>query len=340
MDKSFSSYQIEDRSFVSYIKRIIHNEVVSKKRFSETQVGQVDIIISELASNLVKHAGGEGELLYRFSGKDGEPMQFELVCVDSGPGIADPSRMIKDGESTTNTLGHGIGAVFRLSDFTQLYSLPEWGTVFYTMVATESEKYQKRASLDVDVRGLCVHKPRETFCGDGYEVKRTQNLVKIFLGDGLGHGPHANEAVLRACEFFAECEEENPVEILRGMHEKVRKTRGLVGTVATFDRINNLWKVCGIGNIATRLYTGIVYKNYVSYNGALGLTMPNSLKESVFFADRNQHLVMTSDGIRSRWELTKYPSLFKYDILIMAAILYKDYSRKTDDSSVLIAKVI
>lgn len=339
MDNTFRSYQIEDKSFVAYIKRTIHNEVHACNVFSSKQLGEVDIIVSEMMSNLIKHARGAGELLYRVTSTNGEA-RLELLCIDSGPGIHDTTRMMKDGVTTTNTLGGGLGAMMRLSSCFQIYSMSGWGTVLFASVMSGGQKVSSRLGNDLDVQALCVNKPREVACGDGYRVKRTGNTIQFFLGDGLGHGPHAKEAITRAGEFFMTTEENDPVGILRQMHEAVRRTRGLVATIAVFDSDSRTWKICGVGNISTRLYTGIAHKNYMSYNGALGLTIPNSLKESIFSAEKHQHLVMTSDGIRSRWELGKYPSILKYDVRLMAAVLYKDFTRGNDDASVLIAKVI
>jgi hypothetical protein len=113
----------------------------------------------------------------------------------------------------------------------------------------------------------------------------------------------------------------------------------LVATVAILDRKKLEWRVCGIGNILTRLYHGISYKNYMSYNGTVGLNIPTSLNNSVFPAERNQQLIMSSDGIRTRWDLAKFPSILKFDTMILAASIFKEFNRATDDSSILIAKV-
>jgi anti-sigma regulatory factor (Ser/Thr protein kinase) len=337
MDKPFTSYRIEERSYVSYIKREIHTEA-SHCHFSETRVGEIDIIVSEVCSNLIKHAGG-GDVLYRISDVSEQESRFEIVCIDKGPGMADVPKMMKDGTSTTKTLGHGLGAIERLSTFSQVYSIPGWGTIVYALVSTEEKKYAAKNGLELDFRTLSVNKPRETVCGDGYRVKRTGQEVQIFFGDGLGHGEHAKEAVDRAGNFFMGYEERDPVSILRMIHEHVRRTRGLVGTVAIGDLKTNEWRICGVGNILTRLYSGVTYKNYMSYNGALGLNVPNSMKESIYRIEKNQHLIMCSDGIRSRWDLNKYPSIFKYDCTLLAAALYSDFNRGNDDSSILVAKV-
>lgn len=335
MGKPFSSVQIEERSIVSYAKREIHFEVV-RAAFNEKRIAEIDLIVSEMTSNVMKHAAG-GELLYRTSGS-GEHCKFEVICIDKGPGMADLTRMMKDGFSTTGTLGQGLGAIERLSTFSQIYSIPGWGTIVYSVVEKQPAKYKKHLGPDLEVRAVCVNKPREQVCGDGYQIKRTDGHVSIFFADGLGHGPEAKAAVDTAGQFFMESEHESPVDIIRGMHEKVRKTRGLVTSVAVFDKAALQWKICGVGNISVRVYTGLDVKNYMSFNGTVGLNIPKSLKDSVFDVGMNQHLIMSSDGLRSRWSISKYPAIFKYDNTILAAALYRDNFRGNDDASVLIAK--
>jgi anti-sigma regulatory factor (Ser/Thr protein kinase) len=337
MDKSFISYHIEERSFIAYIKREIHTNVLQEK-FSQRQVGEIDIIVSEISSNMVKHANG-GELLYRcYSSGDGESI-FEIIAIDSGPGIPDTVRMARDGVSTVGTLGHGLGSISRLSTFSQVYSIQNWGTIVYSRVSSNKDSLIDGSVKNLDIRSLCVNKPKELVCGDGYAVRKTKSDTRIFFGDGLGHGIHAQDAVKVAARCFMETKQQEPVDIIRELHEAVRRTRGLVAAVAIHNHEKNEWKVCGVGNILVRMYSGIQYKNYMSYNGTVGLNIPTSMKESVMVAEKNQHLMLCSDGIRTRWEISRYPSVFKYDSKILAACIYKDHSRRTDDASMLIAKV-
>ncbi len=337
MGRAFVNYRVEERSFVSYVKREIHMEV-TKAHFSEKQVAAIDIIVSELTSNLIKHAGS-GEVLYRTTDSTEGGAVFEVICIDNGPGMSDPERMMVDGVSTSGTLGQGLGAIGRLSTESQVYSMHGVGTIVYSRVGSKPRIDKSAKSFHVDVKALCVSKPRESVCGDGFEVVNQHNATKVFFGDGLGHGEHAKAAVDSARIFFSECDDTDPVNIIKAMHEKVRRTRGLVGVIAVFDKTTSLLKLCGVGNVAVRLFTGLQLKNYMSYNGTVGLNMPNSLKESVFPIEKNQHLIMCTDGIQSRWNLSHYPSIFKFDNTILAAALYRDYSRGTDDASVLIAKV-
>jgi anti-sigma regulatory factor (Ser/Thr protein kinase) len=335
MDKIFTSYNIEDRSFVAFIKRQIHQELLQTK-FSKNRVAEIDIIVSELTSNLIKHAGS-GELLYRLYEQEEKPV-LEIVTIDQGPGISDVNKMMRDGISTTNTLGHGLGAIQRLSSEFQIYSLPKWGTITYTVVRPAQGKEKKQTGLEV--KAVCIPKPSEEVCGDAYYVKRSRDYIKVFLGDGLGHGQHAHEAVMRASEIISTTQETDPVEIIRQMHAHVRKTRGLVASVAVLNLRLKEWNICGVGNISTRFYGGILFKHFMPYNGIIGLNIPGTMNYTVIPAEKNQQLIMCSDGLRSRWDVSKYPSILKYDSMLLAAALYKDFNRRTDDSSVFIGKVM
>lgn len=306
--------------------------------FNVVDAGKVDIIVSELVSNLVKHVG-DGEVLYRFS-TPGEPADFEIICIDKGPGIKDPVRAMKDGMSTTRTLGQGLGALERLSTTFHMLSIPRWGTVAYARFGPKAKTSRPRTGLELDIKTLLVPKPMEDECGDGYQVVDSKSMTKVMFGDGLGHGKHAREAMDSARNFFFECPETDPVDIIRQMHEHVRTTRGLGAVVAILDKKTSLWSLCGAGNIAARLYSGIEYRNYMSYNGTIGLNIPKSMNATVIPADRHQHLIMCSDGISTRWDISRYPSVFKFDQLVLAGALYKDFSRGNDDASVLVAKVV
>jgi len=335
-NNSFTSYAISDRSFVAYAKREIHLWA-GKCRFTASQLGEIDIIVSELCSNLVKHASG-GELLVRITPNTPDIDLFEILCIDRGKGFDDASKMMRDGFSTTQTLGHGLGSLARLSDSFQIFSKSGSGTILY---ATKySAPVVQVGRRQFDIKAVCVPKQTESVCGDGYEVKMQPGLLQILFGDGLGHGQPAYEVINEAREIFRSTNEPNPAEMLRSLHAGLRKSRGAVCTVATLNLKSNEWSICGVGNIMTRLYDGITYKNYMSYNGVVGLNVPKVLMNSTPAAEKNQRLIMCSDGIRSGWDLSRYPGIFRYDNAIIAACIKRDFSRETDDTSVLLATII
>ena len=69
---------------------------------------------TELATNLLLHARA-GQLLVRLL--PGTPAkEVEVLAVDSGPGMADVDRCMREGFSTASTAGQGLGAVRRLAN--------------------------------------------------------------------------------------------------------------------------------------------------------------------------------------------------------------------------------
>ncbi|MFD2603479.1 SpoIIE family protein phosphatase [Flavobacterium suzhouense] len=336
MDNSvFVSYKIEERSYVSFVKREIHN-LTNAEGFSAQKIGEIDIIIAELTSNLIKFAK-EGEMLYRI-GADDNGVYFEVYCMDNGSGIKNLSRMMQDGMSSSETLGHGLGSIERLSDVSSIYTNANWGTIVYSKVYKEPYNRNK-AKKEYELGSVQVCCPGEVVSGDGFAVKRVNGLTQFFMGDGLGHGVNAHEAVQTAIKAFNECTESSPTEILRYIHLNVKKTRGLVATVACLDLEAKRWTISGIGNISTSLYTGLSVKNYTPYNGILGLNIPRTINDSVMALDKYQMLIMHSDGLRTRWNLTDLPAILKYDPNIIAASIYKDNARYNDDMTIFAAKI-
>jgi len=333
----FSSFKIEERSYISIVKRDIH-KIVEDAGFSTLKVGEIDIIIAELTSNLIKHTDRGGELIYRICCAESSDKYFEVYCIDGGPGTNDISRLAKDGNSSSNTLGHGLGAINRLSDYFQIYSMRGWGTVLYARkYITTPPLYKPKESILLNT--IQESYPGEKVCGDGYYIKHLGDETQIFLGDGLGHGHHAHDAIMAAINAFKSCEESNPIQILRFIHDKVKKTRGLVGTVAILNSKLKTWRIAGIGNISTRMYSGLEYKNYMPHNGIIGLNIPTSLSVYEGEAERYQTIIMASDGIKTKWDIAKYTSILKYDPAILAAAIFKDHARKTDDMTVLVGKI-
>ncbi len=82
--------------------------------FDEIDRMRIEIGILELTRNILAHAGS-GELRLAIVEQDGR-RGFEVVAEDHGPGIADVELALRDGYSTTQTLGAGLPGVRRLMD--------------------------------------------------------------------------------------------------------------------------------------------------------------------------------------------------------------------------------
>lgn len=321
---------------MAFIKREIHNLV--KPAFNESRTGEIDIVIAEMLSNVIKYSG-KGEILYRLNEDEGQCL-FEVICMDSGPGMKDVSFYSRDGVSTKNTLGQGLGAIARLSSFSQIYSQPGWGTIIYSRFVNTLKHANVSEHSKLLIRCINVAMPGQLVCGDGTEVRFLEDKVMLFVGDGLGHGPNAKDAVDKSIKVFNSSTSCDPAEMIREMNVEVKKSRGLVGTVAIADLQKKKWEICGIGNIYSRMQKGLEFRNYISHNGIISVNIPARLENTVWDMEKFQLIILCSDGIKTRWDLNKYPSILKFDPMIIAAAIYKDHARHTDDMTVFIAKVL
>jgi hypothetical protein len=49
-------------------------------------------------------------------------------------------------------------------------------------------------------------------------------------------------------------------------------------------------------------------------------------------------LVLHSDGLTSRWQLDTYPGVLRHHPGLIASILYRDFRRRYDDVTVVVAR--
>jgi hypothetical protein len=230
-----------------------------------------------------------------------------------------------------------LGSIKRLSDYFEIYSIVGWGTVLLCRLYKNSEHQVKGKKLSI--RSLAVPKPGEILSGDGGISIQTPEYFKLLVADGLGHGPEAHNAIIEARKAFKRCTATDPVEIIREIHQAIKKTRGAVGTVVVYDFKRKLWKIAGVGNISTGLMNYQSVRNLMSYNGIIGHNIPTTMSSQEVSSDDFHQITLCSDGLKTRWDSTKYPGIFKYDPSFLAAALYKDFGRKTDDMSVVVCNV-
>ncbi|WP_299989162.1 stage II sporulation protein E [uncultured Pontibacter sp.] len=332
-------FAIPDRSYASLTKKDI-TRLAESFALSEGAVGKVNIIVSEMLSNLEKHTTQGGELLVKAIGK---PIHgIEIISLDNGPGMNNPDRMLEDGVSTFGSAGEGLGAIKRQSDVFDLYSHPQVGTVIMARVYKSARSIPP--SRRYDIGNIMVPKPKEVDCGDGYAIVHHERGVYLLALDGLGHGMHAQEASQLAVKTYCDNPIPDPAMALQVIHTSIRRTRGAVGFAANIDISQNIFSYCGIGNIAGKLFSmesalgNMPYKNVISYNGILGHNIPGNFNNQKLEWNRNKLLIVHSDGLKSRWDLSRYPNLHRHLPTTIAAVLYKDHSRQSDDTLVLVCK--
>ena len=320
---------VTERSQVS-AARLEARTLARTAGFSAEDEYRAGLVVTELATNLVKHTREGGEILLRPGGGRDKPA-LEIVALDRGPGIADIARALTDGISTAASAGTGLGAIRRLSDGFDVHSTPA-GTAVLSLLAARREALP---APPVAIGGVSVSAPGESLCGDLWSVLAGDKHVTIVVADGLGHGPGAHEAARAVIEAVPRDLE--PLASLDRAHQAVRHTRGAAAALARLESRAQAVSFAGVGNISGLVANGTGQHQMVSMNGTLGHRL-QSPRQFRYAWPPDSIVVLFSDGLTSHWSLDRYPGLARRHPALIAAVLYRDHSRRRDDVTVVVAR--
>jgi anti-sigma regulatory factor (Ser/Thr protein kinase) len=297
------------------------------------RAGRVAIVATELASNLVKHVPRGGSLFISRFEREGA-VGLELVAVDAGPGIADPDKALSDGYSTAGSSGTGLGAIARLSDSFDLYSVPNSGTVVVSRISGNGAVPDHK----VPAAGICAMLEGESVSGDDFAIRDVGGRTRIVVADGLGHGPAAAEASAEAVRVFEARDGEQVGDVFEAMHGSLRPTRGAAVAIAEIDPDRRVLTYAGLGNIAGAIVGGGTTRSLVSHNGTVGHAM-RRIQEFTYELPADAVVVFHSDGITGRWNLGAYAGLSRRHPAVTASLLYRDFQRGRDDATAVVARL-
>jgi anti-sigma regulatory factor (Ser/Thr protein kinase) len=300
---------------------------------NETRSGAAALAATEMATNLVKHSGG-GHIFVQTIQK-GHP-GLRLISADKGPGIRDITRALSDGHSTAGSMGTGLGAIRRLSDAFDLYSIPDSGTVIRADFWNEKTTHAA-ASAAIEIGVISEPIRGEDVCGDGWGVRPFGDGMLAMVVDGLGHGIYAAEAAREAERALADSQEGSLVEIIRDTHAALKTTRGAAFGLARINNEKGTLAFAGVGNISASVVAPGASRSLASHNGILGQQMER-VQEFTVPWNQNSILILHSDGLASRWDLERYPGIWNRHASVIAALLHRDFCRGRDDVTVLVAK--
>ncbi|MET0153878.1 MAG: ATP-binding SpoIIE family protein phosphatase [Candidatus Binatia bacterium] len=319
---------VVDRTQIAEARRKA-SELARGIGLDEKATGRVAIVVTESATNLVNHAGG-GQILLQAILHDGRHW-VDVLALDRGPGIANVGEALRDGFSTKGSPGTGLGAIVRQSDLFDIHSAAGVGTAMFARVSDGTD------GQDVAVGGVCVPKKGQDVCGDGWAVAHESGRVRVLLSDGLGHGPPAAEASARAREAFLAHPRLDPVALVGMMHDALRPTRGAAVAVTDIDRGRGIVRFAGVGNVAGAILAGAECRRMVSVHGTLGHDLRRT-QQFEYPWPNGALLVMHSDGLGSTWNLDRYRGLESRASSLIAAILYRDFHRGRDDTTVVVMR--
>jgi anti-sigma regulatory factor (Ser/Thr protein kinase) len=300
---------------------------------NETKSGETAIVITEAARNAVTYGGG-GQLV--LSGiKSRHATRMEILALDRGPGIADVSRALQDGYSTGGTPGTGLGAIKRLAEVFDVFSNAKGTAVFARIEQPENGHRASKSS--VEFAGLISPIAGERVSGDNMAWDINGDRCAVLMADGLGHGPQAADAADEAVRVFRAHSNESPASVITRLHDALKKTRGAAVAAVEIHPLSGTLTYAGVGNIAGSILSNTLSRSLVSHNGTLGHVMPRVQEFKVEWP-RDGILIMHSDGLLSRWDLSGYPGLLARQPALIAGVLLRDFRRERDDASVLVMK--
>lgn len=303
--------------------------------FDPLALGRLALVVTELATNLVRHAS-DGLLLIGIYGQ-GQVATIELISIDRGPGMSDIDRSVADGVSTGGTAGNGLGAVRRTSSQFLIFSKVGFGSIIVARLTADNSLLNSthQRGHELAYAGICIAAPGETVSGDAWACKQDASTASVLVADGLGHGPDAALAADTAARFFCEDVGSDPGTIIERCHGALRSTRGAAVAAIQIDLARQSLAFCGVGNIAARILSGTEDRSLVSQHGTAGLQI-RKVHAIDYVLPAHAVLVAHTDGIITRWDLKDVPELLACSPVMLAAHLVRNKFRGRDDATVVV----
>lgn len=145
--------------------------------------------------------------------------------------------------------------------------------------------------------------PGQAESGDRHLVAPTSDGALVAVVDGLGHGSEAAEAAKIAVATLHEYREESVISLVRYCHERLKSTRGVVMSLASFNVKDNTVTWLSVGNVEGLLFRAhgegtSPFEAILMRGGVVGYHLPllQALMVPVFHDDI---LVLATDGIRA-----------------------------------------
>lgn len=300
--------------------------------FDERASEEIVIVVSELASNLVRHAGS-GTLTFRSVQANGQTA-MEVESLDKGPGIYDIEGSMVDGFSTAGGLGLGLGTVNRLMDDLEINSTPHLGTRIASRRWLREHPGDRTYTWDVGVATRARNYAMAN--GDAFIVKEWGNALLVGVIDGLGHGEQAQEAALTAQRYVLGHYDRPIEDIFTGVDRACRSTRGVVMALARFDTPTQM-SFSNFGNVEVKAWSDSTKLGFPVQRGILGVDGRKANVQQVPWKP-GWLLALYSDGVRSSWQWSDIPSFAKEPAQITAHRILHEYGKLDDDATVVLIR--
>lgn len=314
--------------------------IAQRLGFSELKRASMALVVSEMVSNQVKHAGGKGMLqIWQQPG----PV-LDILSLDYGPGIANLALAEEDGYSSVNTLGKGLGSIRRLSDQAHVYTQQEshgrekrWnGTALLARFCPHGKQdcqdAEKHPALKIGLYSRSLSDDR--YNGDRIYVRQDHETLRWMHLDGLGHGEHAEKATADLAGLLQHYDA--PAEMLAAVDRQLHNSRGAVAIIGELGLGSRALHILGVGDMHAHVLEQGGMHTVSFAPGVLGKEHKSPEVTSLKL-DQRCVVVTASDGIRRNWDVSNFPGLFNLHPQLIAYVLGNIMGRISDDQSVCVA---
>jgi anti-sigma regulatory factor (Ser/Thr protein kinase) len=324
--RAHDRFAMADESDAGTLRRAVAGYVDGLAPSSRRGRGLAELVATELATNLLRHADPGGWVLAR----PVPPARIEFIAVDRGPGITDVAAAVEGRTPNPKGLGSGLAAVRRASS-TFARRSDGGGT---TVVAVVDLDDGGPAPAPAGWGGVSVG--ISPVCGDGWAVAEVDGGLAVAVVDGLGHGPNASVAADAALAVFAA----DPTDV-DGFAERanaaMRDTRG--GAVAVGHLQDDRLHYVAIGNINGQIVAGGGSRALSFQPGTLGIAArPRKAVPTTYACPPGATVVLWTDGLRTRVSPSTVDGLAAHHPAVVAATVHRDHSRERDDATIVVVR--
>ncbi len=181
----------------------------------------------------------------------------------------------------------------------------------------------------------------ESELGDAHVIVPYEGGVLVAVIDGLGHGAEAAQAAKMAVSILEDHAGLPLIELVNLCHKELRKTRGAVLSIASFDISRDSLTWIGVGNVEGALFRADgsavpAKESLLLRGGVVGYQLP-PLRTATIPIFPGDVLVFVTDGIQGSFH---EEALLGLDPQEAADTIMFGYGKYTDDALVLVARYV
>ena len=308
--------------------------------FLQNGCSMIEIVVSELASNILRYAG-RGTISVKAVDNG-----IEIVSKDEGPGIENVEEILKGANNKKSLKGLGIGlaGVKRMMDELEICSGQGKGNTIIAKKWINGARGIAGMKQDNNVR-LCglmkygiVSIPAygAESNGDAYVIREScdKNILMAVI-DGLGHGKDACAASSEAANYIFDNHMRGLPSIMEGCHHALLRTRGAAIGIVRINLEAGKIAFAGVGNVSVRIRGNTVLRP-VSSAGIVGYNFKRAMEDEYPY-QKGDVIVMYSDGISGRFD-TSGMAAGADELQMSAEDAVREFGNDNDDNTIIAGK--